>query len=68
MFPRAFDEHGRSEPPAVGDQASSATVDARRNLAFVREIERVMIDPQAREAERRRPSPSAGSMTGGALA
>ena len=36
-----------------GIKHHQTTVDARRNLGFVAEIKRVMMDPEAREAERR---------------
>ena len=36
-----------------GIKQHQTTVDARRNLSFVSEIKRVMMDPMAREAERR---------------
>src|SRR5271166_4152650 len=36
-----------------GIKQHQTTVDARRNLGFVGEIKRVMMDPEAREAERR---------------
>ena len=36
-----------------GIKTHTTTVEARRNLTLVREIERVMLDPEARDAERR---------------